>query len=239
MTMPNMRLFGMTSSAIVPTGPAGIFKILLTTTDTDVTNLDIKTGLLTAAALYPGLTLSITEVYDVTSIPTVTVGQYDAIFFWSNGAVPWNASLNTHNSNNGGLVTAQFYSSTGITSITPAGLMPTVNKSGGQAGGSIVWPSPPYSHPIANGSNSSTQRVTSFASASFAASNPTLNIGASTVVSSTTSVPFVVVKDNSAPTGRTVFLNLFPRPPIGWNSTTYPQGFLLMLNALLWSGRKI
>jgi hypothetical protein len=243
-------LIGSTKIGVsLTSSPTGTLKILLAGGENDPGYVTVvKNDLQTAAALYPGLTLNITE-YAVSggTIPTVTVGQYDVIFFWTNSPLNWSSSLDTHNENNGGLVTAQFHGSVPVTGIT-SNIMPTVPNTGGQSGAALTWPSPPYTHPIANGFDSSTQRVTSFNSShAFSATNPTLNSGATTVVISTAgeTLPFVIVKDNTAPTGRTAYLNFFPPSSGpggysgGWSPTTYPHGGLLMLNTLLWAARRI
>jgi hypothetical protein len=243
-------LIGSTKIGVsLTSAPTGTLKILLAGGENAPGYVTVvKNDLQTAAALYPGLTLNITE-YAVSggTIPTVTVGQYDVIFFWTDYSLNWSSSLDTHNANNGGLVTAQFHGSVPVTGIT-SNIMPTVPNTGGQSGAALTWPSPPYTHPIANGFDSSTQRVTSFNSGpNFSATNPTLNSGATTVVISTAgaTLPFVIVKDNTAPTGRTAYLNFYPPSSGpggysgGWSPTTYPHGGLLMLNTLLWAARRI
>ena len=210
------------------TGPFGNFNIALASGDNSA---GLATNLLSAAANYPGLSLNITQ-YTSSVLPTVSPGQFGAILFWSNGTLNWNTSLDTFNNSNGGLVVGQFYGSTGITSITST-IMPTVNQSGGQSGGPYIWPSGPYTTPIANGSNGTTQQVKNFTINNYTAANPSLNSGATTVVSATNGQPIVVVKDNPSPTGRTVYLNLYPL------DISDPNGWLLMLNALLWAARRI
>ena len=229
-------------------GPTGTLKILLAGAESTASWVqDVATNLTTASAKYTGLTLSITQVSGSSlSFPTVSVGQYDTIFFWTDSGATWNSSFDTHNANNGGLVTAQFFGSVAPTSVTSA-LMPTVPNSGGQNGGVLTWSN--STHAIGQGFNGTTQKVTSFVSgqtgAGFAATNPTLNSGATTVATASNGQPFVVVKDNTAPTGRTVFLNMFPPSnsansySSGWSMASYPDGALLMLNALLWSARKL
>lgn len=244
----NLQLLGNATS--LSAGPTGVFKVLLASPDSVAWVQDVATSLTNSAYKYPDITLQITQVSAVDTLPTVTVGQYDAILFWSDANVSWNSSFDTHSANNGGLVTGQFFASTGITGIT-SNLMPTVNKSGGQAGGIITWPAGPYAHPIANGADSNTQKVSSFVSAvsggGYAAVSPTLSTGAATVITSVegSTKPFVVVRDPSPPNGRTVFLNFFPVSnrsggfSAGWNPSIYPDGGLLLLNALLWSARKL
>jgi hypothetical protein len=211
-------------------GPSGIFNIALASGDSSA---GLATNLLSAATNYPRLLLNITQ-YTSSTLPAVTAGQFDAILFWSNGTLTWNSSFDTFNNANGGLVTGQFYGSTGITSITST-IMPTVSGTGGQSGGAITWPVGPYTTPIANGYNGTTQQVKPFTTFTYAATSPTLNAGATTVVTSTggATLPFVIVKDNTAPTGRTVFFNAYPL------DGSDPNFSLLMLNSLLWAARKI
>jgi len=238
-----------------PTAPTGTFKVLIATQDNSTWGNNVATNLATAAAKYPGLSLSTTVSSGLSTLPTVTVGQYDSILFWPDGALSWNSSFATHNSNNGGLVAAALFNSTGVTGI-PSGLMPVESGTGGQVYGVTLDSSVrPYGHPIGDGFNGTTQQVTSFSatgaanngnlSGQFGSGYGTVNAGATSVLPTIQGANFGIayVKNNTAPTGRTVFLNYLPVSSTAfapaWNMTTYPDGALIILNALLWSARKL
>jgi hypothetical protein len=224
-------------------GGGGTVNILLASYDAVTPYIDgVNTAMRTASSGYPTWTFNITSVGGLTTLPTVSVGQYDVILWWNDGALSWNSSFDTVNAAGTGLITGQFYASAAVTGITST-IMPTVNQSGGQASGPVIFPTG-QTHPIAIGDGSAGQTVGSFqssASSAFSASAATtLNSGASTVITGTTgSLPLVVVKNNTAPTGRTVFLNFWPVPGSinsgGWTG----DGGKLLLNACLYAARKI
>ena len=235
--------------------PSGTFKVLIATQDNSTWANNTSTNLASAAAKYPGLTLSTTISSGLSTLPTVTVGQYDSILFWPDGALSWNSSFATHNSNNGGLVAAALFNSVTITGI-PAGLMPVESGTGGQVYGvTLDSSSLPYRHPIGDGFNGASQQVTSFSatgaanngnlSGQFGSTYGTINSGATSVLPTTQGTNFGIayVKDNIAPTGRTVFINYLPVSSTAfapaWSMSTYPDGALIILNALLWSARKL
>jgi hypothetical protein len=225
-------------------GGGGTVNILIASPDAQTWTDDAKAAMVAVQSGYPTYTLNITAIGNLTTLPTVTVGQYDAILFWSDGNINWNSSFDTVNANGTGLVTAMFYGSVGITGITST-IMPTVSASGGQASGPLTWPAG-QTHPIAIGNGTAGQTVSSLVTGSNAfnaSAATTLNSGASTVVTAAGSVPWVVVKNNTAPTGRTVFLNFWPVTSrfysTNWNATTYPDGGKLLINACLYAARKI
>jgi surface protein len=233
--------------------PSGTFNVLITTAAPLSFANSTRDAIQSQVSKYSGLTVNFTISAGSATMPTVTVGQYDAILFYPDGPLNWNASMTAHHNANGGLVTAGLYNSTGVTGI-PATLMPTVNSYGGQTAGVELDSSVlPYGHPIGDGYNSTTQQVTSFRAVGLA-NNGSLsgvidtngrNAGAVAVLPGTFGEDLSIawVKDNSEPAGRTVFINYFPVSSTGfapsWNATTYPDGGLILLNALLWSARRL
>ena len=238
--------------------PSGTFKVLIATQDTSTWANNVATNLATAATKYPGISLNLTTTGGLSTLPTVTVGQYDAILFWPDGSLNWNTSFETHNANNGGLVVTGLFNSVNLAGPTPipSTLMPVVGGTGGQIYGVTLDSSVrPYGHPIGDGFNGTTQQVTSFSatgapnngnlSGQFGSGFGTVNAGATSVLPTTQGANFGIayVKNNTAPTGRTVFLNYLPVSSTAfspsWNMSTYPDGALILLNALLWSARKL
>jgi hypothetical protein len=201
-------------------------------------------------------TITTTSISNAT-LPTVSVGQYDVIWFWTNVAgTAWNSSFKTVNDAGTGLITSLFLPAmTGV----PTNVLPADVNNWDQFGRSWVWPEG-NTHPISIGTGSANQAVYPFTYTGYCSDYQGIMAeGGSIVVldpvtaSSAGNGPnrtIVVVKDSTAPVGRTAYLNLLNvsnaaggftgSNPQGWDYATHGvAGGRLFINACLWAARKI
>jgi hypothetical protein len=242
------------------TGDSNNIKILLVTNGgfqpAWVNN--VRDSMTAVASSYAPYTFTITTSAVTTTLPTVSVGQYDVIWFFPNGDLAWNASFKTVNDAGTGLITSLFLPAmTGV----PANILPVNVPNLDQFGRTLVYPSN-NTHPISIGNGTANQSVHPFTYNGYCSDFPgIMEPGGSIVVLDPTTPSnagwgpertIVVVKDSTSPVGRTVYLNVFPVSnapggyssaiggPGGWDYATQGVGGgRLFINACLWAARKI
>jgi hypothetical protein len=220
---------------------------------------NVRDSMTAVASSYAPYTFTITtSVPNNNTLPTVSVGQYDVIWFFPNGNLAWNPSFKTVNDAGTGLITSLFLPSmTGV----PTNVLPVDVNNWDTFGRTLVYPSN-NTHPISIGNGSANQSVHPFTYTGYCSDFPGIMApGGSIVVldpttpSNTGSGPdrtIVAVKDSTSPVGRTVYLNVFPVSnapggyssaiggPGGWDYATQGVGGgRLFINACLWAARKI
>lgn len=229
------RISGITSPAEV----TGTVRILLHGA-TNIANIDdVAAKLQIAKVNYPNLTLNITTRNNGTW-SDINTSNYDVVFLFSDSSMTSSASptLDNFAAAGGGIVAAMFTQSVAITGLTTT-LLPLVPMTGGQANTISTLDTAATTHPVVKGLGGNTT-VTSFRTEGYVTNTaPTLNPGASTVASYTNGKPAVVIKQTNY---NSVWLNFYPPSATfvggSWNSTNYPDGAKLMLNAVLWAAKK-
>jgi hypothetical protein len=265
--MPRLSSFtnaGLTGARLkftpsVPVDPNNI-KILLVTNGSFqpawVNN--VRNSMIAVASSYAPYTFTITTSAVTTTLPTVSVGQYDVIWFFPNGDLAWNASFKTVNDAGTGLITSLFLPAmTGV----PTNVLPVDVNNWDQFGRTLVYPSG-NTHPISIGNGSANQAVYPFTYNGYCSDYQGIMASGGSIVvldpvtaSNAGNGPnrtIVAVKDSTSPVGRTVYLNVFPvsNAPGGYSSaiggaggwhyaTQGVGGGRLFINACLWAARKI
>jgi hypothetical protein len=219
---------------------------------------NVRDSMTAVASSYAPYTFTITTSAVTTTLPTVSVGQYDVIWFFPNGDLAWNASFKTVNDAGTGLITSLFLPAmTGV----PTNILPVNVPNLDQFGRTLVYPSE-NTHPISIGNGTANQSVHPFTYNGYCSDFPgIIEPGGSIVVVDPTTPSnagrgpertIVAVKDSTSPVGRTVYLNVFPVSnapggyssaiggPGGWDYATQGVGGgRLFINACLWAARKI
>lgn len=217
---------------------------------------NVRNTMTAVTSSYSPYTFTITTLASGPTLPTVSVGQYDVIWFWSNGGVAWNSSFKTVNDAGTGLITSAFLD--GVTGV-PTDVLGVRVAAWDGFGRSWVWPEG-NTHPISIGTGSANQSVYPFTYTGYCSDyqGELINGGSIVVIDPVTASSagngpnrtIVAVKDSTAPVGRTAHLNLFATSnaaggfsdgnPQGWNYATHGvAGGRLFINACLWAARKI